>query len=234
MILTAKARSVEPYDELARQALGLEAQFSSNHYQGSSHGPTIIQTKGKLPVVISSPHAVNHPRDGRLKLADTFTGALALQLSEMTGAPAVIYSRTSEEDPNYDEDGAYKQLLAEVVAGSQARFVIDLHGLGRSQPFQLVIGTAHGRTIAGQLAWRQSFVDLLFNNGFTEIGADIPDYYDAARPTTITSFIWRTTRVPALQLEIHKDFREPSAAPRNYASLIHTLAEGIQFCSRGL
>jgi hypothetical protein len=234
MISSAKVQSIEPSQELARQALELEAQFSLNHYEGSSHGPEIIRTKGKLPVVISSPHAVSHPREGRLKLADTFTGALALQLSQRTGAPAIIHSRTSEEDPNFDENGTYKQLLTEIVIASRARFVIDLHGLGRSQPFQLVIGTAHGRSIDGQFAWRQSFADLLFNNGFNRVGIDIPEYYDAARPTTITSFIWRTTGVPALQLEIHKHFRDPSARPHNYAKLIDTLAEGIHFCSHGL
>jgi hypothetical protein len=224
----------QPHNELASEALALERQFSANRYSGSSRCPAILRTAGDLPVIISAPHAVNHPREGGLKLADTFTGSLSLQLSKRIGAPAVIYSRTSGEDANYDEDGSYKRALAESVVASHAKFVVDLHGLGRSQPFELVIGTARGQSINDNLRWRRAFTNLLFKSGFTRVGIDIPGYYDAARPTTITSFIRRTTGVPALQLEIHKDFRDPRAMPDNYVRLLDALAEAILFCSRGL
>jgi hypothetical protein len=98
--------------KLALEALELEKCFSANRYAGATANRPILHTQGAIPVVISAPHAVNHPRHGRMKLADTFTGTLALQLSRQTGAPAFVYAQTTSEDPNYDEGGAYKTALA--------------------------------------------------------------------------------------------------------------------------
>src|ERR1035441_4238255 len=96
---------------LVESALRIERQFSDNQYYGCPGNPPILSLAGRMPLILSCPHAVNHPREGSTKLADTFTGTLGIQLSELTGTPALIYSRTTSEDPNYDEDGPYKRAL---------------------------------------------------------------------------------------------------------------------------
>src|SRR6266700_1018875 len=96
---------------LARAAIQIEQQFAKNHYHGSERNPSILVVSGSCPIVLSCPHAVNHTRAGKIKLADTFTGALGIQLASLTQSHALIYARTTSEDPNYDVGGTYKQQL---------------------------------------------------------------------------------------------------------------------------
>jgi len=94
---------------LVDTAIQMEDQFAKDGYNGSSTGPALLMFQGDVPIIISSPHAVNHPREGRLKSGEILTGTLALQLASMTRASVLVSAHTSEEDPNYDVDGPYKQ-----------------------------------------------------------------------------------------------------------------------------
>jgi len=210
------------------EALKLEAQFAANKYSGSHQNPPIIEVVGRRSVVISCPHAVNHPRENRLKLADTFTGALGLQLAEFTGASLLVYARTTEEDPNFDKAGPYKTHILGLIARVQPSFVIDLHGLGRSQRPELVIGTSQGATLGHNLALRDLLVQIMNRNRFTNIATDIPGFYDASRSTTIAAHVWREVKIPSLQLEIHKNFRDPVEMPENYNRMLNSLAQFIE------
>jgi hypothetical protein len=213
---------------LVDAAIQMEHQFAENGYSGSSTGPALLMLQGDVPIIISSPHAVNHPREGRLKVAEILTGTLALQLASLTQASVLVYAHTSEEDPNYDVDGPYKQQLLRLVESTSARFVLDIHGLGQWRPEEIAIGTAFGKTLGQQLEILHVFTQELTMAGFTNILIDHPEQFNAARPTTITSFIWRELGVPALQLEIHKKYRNVKYTPDNYLKILYTLRDGIQ------
>jgi hypothetical protein len=116
---------------LAKEAIELEQLFQVNNFQGKETNPSPWVLVGSTPVVISAPHAVVHPRKGQQRENEPYTGPLALQLHATTGASAIIYARTTEEDPNYDEDGPYKEALKKLVreAKYSTYFVLDLHGL---------------------------------------------------------------------------------------------------------
>lgn len=213
---------------ISAAALRLEKRFAANQYGGRRHASSPLIVRGHVPVLLSAPHAVNHPREGKTKIADTFTGPLVAQLAELSGASALIYSRTSGEDPNYDEDGPYKRALSDLAQSTRARFVLDIHGMARTSPMQLAIGTDHGRTLGAHLALRTKIVELLTHQGFTRVWVDEPGHFTASRRTTITSFTWRALRLPALQLEIHKQYRDPGAFPAHYSTLIRTLVDMIE------
>jgi hypothetical protein len=212
---------------IAAEAVALERRFAANLHHGSDDGTPLIELIGEAPILISCPHAVNHPREGRLKLADTFTGPLTTQLARLTDAYALIYARTSAEDPNYDLDGPYKRRLADLVTTNRIEFVLDIHGIGRSRPVQLAIGTAQGTTIGHNLRLRECFLSCFISAGFSQILVDEPGQYDASRPTTIASYVWRTLNVPTIQVEIQKDFRDPEKSAANYVKVLRTLRESL-------
>jgi hypothetical protein len=210
---------------IAQEAPLVERQFAARSYCGKSIGPEVIEIIGNVPILLSSPHATNHPREGRVKLADTFTGTLAIQLAKLTGASALIYARTTDEDPAYDADGYYKQRLTSLLAKMQARFVLDIHGMKQSRPVDFEFGTAHGVTLGDQTMLLTTFVDVFKKAGFDNF--IINTFFSASRPTTIASFTWRTCKVPSIQLEIHKRYRDPENNPEAYAALLALLRDTL-------
>jgi hypothetical protein len=184
--------------------------------------------QGDVPIIISSSHAVKHPREGQLKSAEILTGTLALQLTSLTRTSVIVYAHTSEEDPNYDIDGPYKQQLLRLAKSTSARFVLDIHGLGQWRSVDIAIGTACGKTLGQQLEILHVFTRELAKAGFANILVDDPEQFNATRPTTITSFIWRELGIPALQLEIHKKYRNVKNYPENYLKILYTLRNVIQ------
>lgn len=209
----------------ARKAPLLEQQFAARSYAGEPTGPAVIEICGKMPIVLSSPHATNHPRDGHVKFADMYTGTLALQLAELLGASALIYARTTDEDPNYDADGPYKQRLLSLITRTQARFVLDIHGLSESRPVDFEFGTAYGVTIEGHEVLLTTCIEQFKTAGFDNLVID--GLFTAARPTTIASFTRRTCNIPSIQLEIHKRYRDPEGHPEAYAALLALLRETL-------
>ena len=209
-------------------AIKTEGQFAEDGYTGGSTGPALRMLQGDVPIIISSSHAVKHPREGRLKPAEVLTGTLALQLASLTRTSALVYAHTSEEDPNYDVDGPYKQQLLRLVESTSARFVLDIHGLGQWRSVDIAIGTACGKTLGQQVEILHIFTRELAKAGFTNILIDDPEQFNATRPTTITSFIWRELGIPALQLEIHKKYRNAKSYPEGYLKILYTLRNSIQ------
>ena len=213
---------------LVDAAICMEAQFEANGYNGSSTAPALLMSPGDVPIVISAAHAVNHPREGQIKFAEILTGALVLQLASLTQTSALVYARTSGEDPSYDIDCSYKRQLLQLVKSTSARFVLDLHGLGQWRSEDLAIGTAFGTTLGQRLEIRDIFIQELTKGGFANILIDHPTRFNASRPTTITSFVWRELGVPALQLEVHRKYRNLEEAPEDYLRMLYTLCNGIQ------
>jgi hypothetical protein len=210
---------------IAQQAPLVERQFAARSYQGQPAGPGVMEICGHMPIILSSPHATNHPRDGQAKLADMFTGTLAIQLAGLVGASAVISARTTDEDPNYDTDGHFKRQLRSLVARTQAGFVLDLHGMSQQRSADFEFGTAYGVTLGQRPILLTTFIETFKKAGFDNVGID--GLFPAARPTTIASFIWRTCQVPAIQLEIHRRFRDPASDPAAYAALLALLCEAL-------
>jgi len=224
-------RQVKISDDVIEEALRLEAQFAANKHSGVAQNPQVMEILGRRPLLLSCPHAVNHPRDRRLKLADTFTGALGLQLAASTDASIIVYARTSAEDPNYDADGPYKRSILSFIARAKPSIVIDLHGMGRSQPSDIAIGTSQGKTLGHCLELRDSLINILKSGGITNLAVDVPGFFDASRSNTIASFVWRTKSVPAIQVEIHKNFRDPAVMPSKYLQIFDLFKKFIELAA---
>ena len=78
--------------EMATQIEKLDRKFSRNEYNGTGSRHFVIR-KGRIPVMISAPHAVNHFREGKIKYADMLTGGIAEYLQEQTGCHLICATR---------------------------------------------------------------------------------------------------------------------------------------------
>lgn len=122
-------------------------------------------------MLVSAPHACNHIRDGVNKMAEEFTGAMAVQLAASCGCHAIVTTHNSTEDPNWQAAGAYKNKLAELVRRHRIRFVIDLHGMTNRYRIGVALGTMRGRSVAAY-----DVVAPFVSHGFVATAlADVPE-----------------------------------------------------------
>ena len=101
-------------------------------------------------------------------------------------------------------------------------FVLDLHGLAKSEERDVVIGTAHGRTILPGYEYLPGMLtNALTAEGISNIAID--EKYVAKNPNTIASYTARELERTAMQIEIHRRYRNPRREPDNYLRLFRVL-----------
>jgi hypothetical protein len=215
---------------IARQAPPAERLFAARSYQGQSVGPEVMEIRRRPTIILSSPHATNHPRDGQARQADMFSATLAIQLAGLLGASAVIAARTTDEDPNAGADGHIKRLLRSLVARARAGVVLNRHSMSQQRPVDVTCGTASSPTPGQRPILLSTLIETLTNAGFDNVGRD--RLLPAARPTPIAPFPWRTCQMPGLQIEIHRRFRNPARDPAASATLLSLLREALHTLQR--
>ncbi len=168
-------------------------------------------TPGRLPILLSAPHAAAHVRAGKPKEEDEFTAGLARLIAERSGAHVLYARRKSLKDPNWHLDAPYKAFLAEVVQKAGIRFVLDIHGAVSHTDFGLALGTNHGRSCSQEL---DVIVQTLRQYGFTPEAEglnrlDIDHAFPSTGSGSITRFVSEQLHVPAIQIEINAHLRIP-------------------------
>ncbi len=179
---------------------------------------------GRIPILLSAPHAAAHLRNGALKQEDDYTAALARLVAGMTGAHALYLRYRSDSDANFDRDVPYKQFLQAVIRRNRIRFVLDLHGAAAYRDFGLALGTLHGESCPDE---RPLILAVLKRYGFHQDAPwlsrlDLDDTFPALgsdSQETITRFVSQRLRVPAAQLELNAYLRvvrrQPDASERD-------------------
>lgn len=219
----------------------LEKKFSRHKYNGSGNKGFTIKA-GSIPVIISAPHSVNHSRQGALKVADKYTGAIALLLHEMTGCHVIYATNNNQTDPNFDEyeSNLYQKSLVDYVTTNGIRVLIDLHGSDTSRPYAVELGTAPKKNENGEIEGnpyvslighdficriiRLSF-EYVFSLLKTDSSKDIWENtcFAASLQNTITKSVSSRSETACIQLEINGNYRNPSC-PDN----LHSLLEGLK------
>jgi len=158
--------------------------------------------RGQIPIMISAPHGARHYRacENRWKAEDAYTSSLAIELGRLTGAHVIYLKNKAAEDPNSDIRSRYKDFLANIVRENGIRFIIDLHGAHRDQPFKIDVGVLDDRAEESSCPTFKPFIaeafrdyeDGLFNKQFR-----------AKSPGTITSFAKHDLGIEAAQFEIN-------------------------------
>jgi hypothetical protein len=182
--------------------------------------------EGSRPVLVSAPHSARHWRGGRWKREDEYTAALAHWLHDRLGVHALYASHRLTPDPHDDGDaGHYKRLAAEIVTRHAIRLVLDLHGARGDRDFALALGTIYGQTCA---PYETSIVAVLGETGLhldscatslDRMALNPRRYAGGSHRPTVTRYLWQTTGVAAMQLEINAWVRIVERLPISYAAL---------------
>ncbi len=131
---------------------------------------------GSIPVLVSAPHACMHLRDDHYKLPEEYTGAIAQFLAKTCECHSIAAHFQSDEDPNWQSDGEYKQTIADIVSTHNIKWVIDLHGMTNRYHMGVAIGTMNGKSCNPS-----SVVPAFTNAGFTLVSVDsLPPRYEGA------------------------------------------------------
>ena len=191
-------------------------RFSVNDYRGLPSASEFEIAGGKLPAIVSAPHAVTCVRDGKVKPSEDFTGAIALAVAKRTGCHAIVATRTGGCDPNWDELAAspYKRALCQYVRENCIRLAIDLHGMVAASPTLVAVGSADGETVAmapeldGRVArLLRGELDPYCERHGKPVALN--GKYAARGRNTVARTVARECGIPALQVEVATQLRVP-------------------------
>jgi hypothetical protein len=225
---------------LLTQLLKLETAVAYKQLPPEGERPFTYQA-GKLPILISAPHATAHQRRQRIKGEEEFTGALAQFLAETTGVHALYSHFRSPDDPNWDRTSPYKQFLQEVVQTSDIRFVLDLHGMSNKHKIGLALGSINGRSCPDH----ESIILQTIQQRFQQTSQSAATTFSELRwdqfvlnhsrftgglaNHTITRFVSQQLGVPALQIELCSSVRVVERRPfGQWATTFRGQPEAIQ------
>src|SRR5215207_2287741 len=125
---TCRRSAVLPSEVLLAEWSGSEADFARDGYTGAGPDPIEVIPATERPwLVLAAPHAVNHWRDGAVKLADRGTGSLVRTLSRALGCHGVIHARALRLDAGVDDRVIVQDALAERARDGSV--LIDFHGM---------------------------------------------------------------------------------------------------------
>lgn len=184
----------------------------------------LIYLSGEIPILLSAPHAVRHFRQKQIKPSDEFTGSLAYLLQQVTGCHGIAVTKMYGGDPNWDDPCLYKNTIAHIVKEHEIKMVLDLHGAGRDRDFDIDLGTIKGRSLLGRDQIALWVKDTFAKEGFAAVSSN---FFSAEGPYTVTRFVAEKLHIPAMQLEINRQYRNPHQNGAAYFRLFRALAQVI-------
>lgn len=212
-------------NKLLIMARKYEEEFSVNQYDGDlSKNNGFLYQKGSIPILLSAPHSVNHIRDGRLKYADMFTGSTTKIMHELTGCHIIYKTKNDGTDPNHDgieEDNDYKKTLVNIVKENNIKLFIDLHGTIESRDIDIDIGTNYGDSLNGFDALPEIIMLICEKHGLTNIG--INKIFSGDGANNISNNVGNLAKIPSLQFEINRKYRDYEQSLDSYYCLINAL-----------
>lgn len=180
---------------------------------------------GELPILVSAPHAVRHFRQKKIKMSDQFTGSIAYLLNQLTGCHAIAATKLYGGDPNFDTPCIYKEKIAEICARGKVKFLLDIHGAAREREFDVDIGTNGEKNLLNKTMMLELVEQNLRDFGLSKISRD---HFDASGPNTIANYVARELGIPAMQIEINKQYRVPAQNSQGFHRLIGALVTTVR------
>lgn len=180
---------------------------------------------GNLPVLVSAPHAVRHYRQKKIKVSDQFTGSIVFLLNKLTGCHTIATTKLYGGDPNMDNPCIYKDRIAEICSREKVKFVLDIHGATREREFDVDFGTNSRKTLLDKTRVLETLERNFQGFGLSRISHD---HFAATGPNTIANFVARELGVPAVQIEINKQYRVPAQNSQGFHRLLGALVESVK------
>lgn len=208
-------------------ALNFEEHLKKSYREpADTDGDGAIFIRGRIPVLVTAPHATAHVRMNKLKRQEFYTGALSVMLHSLTGCHALYTNRQSDIDPNYYDNSPFKAILADIAGKYGVRLLIDLHGTGSERKSDIYPGIGKNKEfLLGDDHYLSGLDRAAGVSGISLGGLDV---FPAAKQMTVTKFAARNLRIPAIQLEINRGLRRPGTDPLSFTKLVKFLGRFIE------
>ena len=118
----------------------------------------------------------------------------------------IYKTKNCNDDANYDlENNEYKNKLAEIIKKKQIKFLLDIHGAKEGQGFDIDVGTFNYKNLNNKKEYANKIVELgkKYNLNIT-----VDKVFKASTLHTIANSINKQTKVPCMQIEISKKYRD--------------------------
>lgn len=200
---------MEIVDKLRRY----EEIFSNNNYYGVTDDKKVnvlSNSFGNTKILISAPHATKQIRDNLIKTQEFYTGSMAILLAQRLNAQVVTKYKTDlktlkNDDPNYEENCLYKDLILKTIKDKDIKLFIDLHGMNSKKLTAIDINTNLKKNI------NNTNLDIYFQKSLEKfLGKDtisIDKYFTVSNDYILSNFVNNKTSIPAIQLEINGKYR---------------------------
>lgn len=193
---------------LLRTIFDLSRQYLDNNGNGTKTDDINYKIiNGKIPIILSAPHAVKSYKSGKEKKADLVTGAIVQYLCKMTGAYGIIRTYNLKDDPNSQntENGLkYKEGILKLIRENKIECMMDIHGFSKECGSDIDIGINNGLNINGREDLLQTIREELAGLG----NITVDKKYKASFSTNVSRYISEKEKnVACFQLEISNKIR---------------------------
>lgn len=187
------------------------------------NGEWLEVVPGRVPVLVSAPHACMHARDGIGKMQEEYTGALACYLADVCDCHAIVTRSKTDEDPNWQTDSLYKAAIKKLQSETPIRFLIDLHGMTNKYHMGVAIGTIKGKSCQVEDVLPH-FIDAGFQNtcvsqltpdpasAWRRVVVDHKKFTGGVVNSTVTRYAAMELGIPSVQIELSSEVRVVESA----------------------
>ena len=184
----------------------LQKKYLANDANGiACDGDNFIIIEGKVPILLSAPHAVKHFRYGKDKQDDTSTGPLVEFICEKCSTYGIIRTFNKNDDPNFDDNGyglKYKNAIVKLVKEKGISCLLDIHACSDEHGFDINIGTNDGKNINND-----NFLEII-KTEFEKIGkVEVDKMFKASGENTVCNYVHRNAEISCFQIEISASLR---------------------------
>ena len=120
-----------------------------------------------------------------------------------------------------------KKALSGIVQTNRIHTIINLHGMAQSHPWDVVIGSNFGRSLGDNPQILDQTIAALQSAGLSNCLVDSEELFAASNDHNISVYAWEQLKVPAFQMEINRNFRNPKLSPQSYHRLIRGLTSTV-------
>ena len=181
---------------------------------------------GKIKVMMSAPHCVDHLRNKKIKKGEVNTDTLIKRIKEKIDISIIYKTTPLSDDPNYDEKSEYKEELAKVIKEQKIIMLLDIHGMDYRRKEDICIGTAHGKNLNNRSDILEYAVKVFKDAGYSNVTIDEP--FSADNINCVSTYISKNCSIASLQIEINNKYRYEKSIEFDLEKLSNCFVELIK------
>ncbi|MGD7053481.1 hypothetical protein [Sutcliffiella horikoshii] len=178
-----------------------EKTFIEESFQGNQEGFHYIE--GDLPILLSAPHSVTQQRNGKEKQGEFLTGPMVMHLQRQLNCHAIFKTKNLMDDANYNPKSTYRNFIKKIVNEHSINFLLDLHIMAPSRPYNIDLGTGRGKNIRHSQGPKivNHIQKTLLAQGIHDVLID--HIFTAGYPHTVSADVSKSCNIFCLQIEMN-------------------------------